>query len=193
MPTCRQSAVARQINSVNTPDLTMSAKIAYTNLAPTKTVGVGFGDSNCINGVHTPAFRLGVFLCLSYMAVCVGRPQGLPVPVDTGSPTPRALPPQFGDFGGNDVYHLSTEVVMTTQSPCLSAQDLIQKAKSASLGEGVPLDELLPKMSPFLTYFIELILSEFDYSQHPKSNLAVAARGIATMVDYFETYQGEQQ
>lgn len=177
----------------NICDLTMHTKIAYTILAPTKTVGVGFGDSNCINGVHTPAFRLGVFLCLTkiYMAVYAGRPQGLPVPVDTGSPTPRALPPQFGDFGGNDVYHLSTEVVMTTQTPCLSAQDLIQQAKSASLGEGVPLDELLPKMSPFLTYFIELILSEFDYSQRPKSNLAVAARGIATMVDYFETYQGE--
>lgn len=171
----------------------MHTKIAYTNLAPTKTVGVGFGDSKSNHGVHTPAFRLGVFLCLSYMAVCVGRPQGLPVPVVAGSPTLRALPPLFGDFGGDVLHHFTTEVVMTTQSSCLSAQDLIQQAKSASLGEGVPLDELLPKMSPFLTYFIELILSEFDYSQHPKSNLAVAARGIATMVDYFETYQGEQQ
>ncbi|MBS9782165.1 MAG: hypothetical protein KGV56_06675 [Gammaproteobacteria bacterium] len=94
--------------------LTVNNKKAYNKLATTKTVVVGFGDSNDIHGVHTPTIRLGVFLCLNnfYMAVCVGRPQGLLGSVNTSSPTLRTLPPKFGDFGGNGFISLFTESQM---------------------------------------------------------------------------------
>ncbi|MBS9780937.1 MAG: hypothetical protein KGV56_00405 [Gammaproteobacteria bacterium] len=95
-------------------NLTINNKKAYNELATTKTVVVGFGDSNDTKGVHTPTIRLGVFLCLNnfYMAVCVGRQKCLLGSFGTSSPTLRTLPPKFGDFGGNGFNHLPKESQM---------------------------------------------------------------------------------
>lgn len=54
---------------------------SYNNHALAKS-SVGFGDSNKQKAYTRQYIRLGVFLCLTkiYMAMCAGRPQGLPRP-----------------------------------------------------------------------------------------------------------------
>lgn len=94
-------------------NLTNKLRNVYTKPAFTKTVNVGFGDPNELQAYTRQHIRLGVFLCLSYMAVCVGRPQGLPSSCNLGSPTLRTLPPLFGDFGGNGFQSLLQESQMT--------------------------------------------------------------------------------
>lgn len=179
----------------------MHTKNDYTNLAPTKTVGVGIDLSIFKGDTNTPKTVVNcVYFCVCnlsntgqlylFMVGCIGATSVAPFPL-SGKVNPVQLATHRLTSVSGVLIHFSKEVVMTTQSPCLSAQDLIQQASSASLGD-VPLEELLPSVSPLLRYFIELILSDFDYSQHLKSDTAVAVRGMAAMVNHFQNYnQGE--
>ena len=75
-----------------------------------------FGDSNQ-QSAHKRPNNLGAFFVPEYfMAVCAGRPSGLPVSDCTGSPTLRALPPLFGDFGGG-LSKLQSEAVIMSTTP----------------------------------------------------------------------------
>lgn len=77
--------------------------------------------------------------------------------------------------------------------PRVTAQHLIQEARNASTGPGEDLAVALPEMAGFMTYLLELVLSECDYHQDPTSNTAKAARGLAAFADYFETHAGGAQ
>lgn len=69
---------------------------AYTDPAPAKS-GVGFGDSCMSKARKRPRFRVGAIFTPDGlpMAMRVGRPSGLPVSFDAGSPTPHASSPSF--------------------------------------------------------------------------------------------------
>lgn len=84
-------------------------------------------------------------------------------------------------------------VDLNDHRPRMTAQQLIQESRNVSTGPGEPLSVVLPDMVEFMTYLLELVLSECDYIKNTTSNTAQAARGLAAFADYFETHVGGVQ
>lgn len=92
---------------------------AYFDMASAKSEA-GFGDPKVSQVRKRQNITLSAFFVpnVLVMAVRAGRPSGLPVSCDTGSPTWFVLSPLFGDPGDSIFYNLSQDLAdMCGQHP----------------------------------------------------------------------------
>lgn len=69
----------------------------------------------------------------------------------------------------------------------MTASLLIQMVHEDVQGEQAPLEAVLPDVGEYLEYFLDLVLSEFDYIKDVSTETAKGLKGIAAVADYFDT------
>jgi hypothetical protein len=68
----------------------------------------------------------------------------------------------------------------------ITAIDLLKQARDARIKMGEPFNIPLPHLASELAVWLDMMLVEFDYSDHPKSNIAFVCRGLAALSDRFD-------